>query len=570
MKNSFEWENRPNVESNIEGSIGKDIIVLPKLNLAISQLIERRGDLNIAPITENIGIGGEAHLNHYQPAIDVIESAIKANKHICVFMDFDCDGQTAGCCMFKTLSRFYKNISWVVGSRLTDGHGLIPRLITAPAGSLIITVDTGISSIDAVTELQNKGYEVLVTDHHLIEEKKPSCTYLDPKDFLKEGDDEYMAPGVYVSAKLALLVAKHHLNETEWFEAWHYCACLVSMGIVSDVIELNTLMRQQLNLGLCELCSTTHSGIKALLGLSNYKENQPISATFLSYNVLPKINACGRLGRSDLGVKLLLLENDTSLSSTESLLAANELKSINASRKIIEQSVFEQAVAQADTYIATHPNSLVLFDKSWHVGVIGIIAARIAEIYGVSTLVMSEMNNQVVGSGRTVNGKDLFGDVSECKDLLLGFGGHKAACGCQLELSNLEAFKTKFESVCAKHNENSSFKYLIDADVNIENLYDVEFQMFCLNIEPYGNMNPDLILRLKNVLVESIENNVNSSYFLIDDDLDNKIRLSKFRCPEEWKTFTGSLVDVLISPFFTYFSGSTVVEWRIIDIKESK
>ena len=570
MKNSFEWANRPEIKCSEVGSIAKDIIVLPKLNLAITQLIERRGDLNVAPITENIGIASVVHLKDYQSAIDVIEKAIKENKHICVFMDFDCDGQTAGCCMFKTLSRFYSNVSWIVGSRLTDGHGLIGKLITAPKGSLIVTIDTGISSFDAIDELKNKGYEVLVTDHHLIEEKLPNCVFLDPKHFLKEGDDEYMAPGVYVSAKLALLIAKHHLDNKEWFEAWHYCACLVSMGIISDVIELNTLMRQQLNLGLTELMSTTHSGLKALLSLSNYKENQPISATFLSYNVLPKINACGRLGRSDLGVNLLLLENDTSLASTESLLAANELKSINASRKIIEQSVFEQAIAQADTYISTHPNSLVLFDKTWHVGVIGIIAARVAEIYGVSTLVMSEMNNQVVASGRTVNGKDLFGDVSECKELLLGFGGHKAACGCQLEKSNLEKFKVKFEEVCAKHNETSSFKYLIDADVNIENLYDVNFQMFCLNIEPYGNMNPDLILRLKNVLVESITNNPNSSYFVVNDDLDNKIRLSKFRCPEEWKTYTGSLVDVLLTPFFTYFSGSTVVEWRIVDIKESK
>lgn len=565
------WKDRPSVGSVPPSSLKtqSQIDLGFELSPAIQQLVDRRGDVSVAPITEMIGIGASTWSENYAPAVDRLKQAIENHEHICVYMDFDCDGQTAGSCMVHTLQQLTSNVSYIVPSRLTDGHGLISDLVfkNEPNPCLVITVDTGITSKDAVAELKEKGYDVIITDHHLQEGDLPDCPVVDPKLFCKENDDEYMAPGVYVSAKTALLTAKYFLNEEDWHACWSYCCCLTALGIVSDVIELHPLMRAQLQVGLVELMGTPHEGILALLAMSNYRANRPITATYLSYNVIPKINAAGRMGQSEVGVQLLLLDKDVSVAKTQSALIANSLKGINDTRKIIEQAIYDQAIVQAEAYMTSHKTSLVLCDPSWHTGVIGVVAARISERYGRSTLVMSKMGDILTASGRTVNGRDLFGEVSECSDLLEGFGGHKAACGCQLQEDNFTAFCDKFEEVCTRRGENLQLEYLIDADVAIQDLYDPIFQQWTEMIAPYGNLNPELIFKLSAVEVFLIDDKKNATNFVVKNQAEESIILSKFRCPDEWKEFANTVVDVLITPSFTYFTGTTTVEWKIIDIR---
>lgn len=577
MEAQYLWTERPDSAPTGEGTLsayGNDFDLGSD---ALKQLVRKRGHLNVGPITTRVGIDGSDNLQMYQPAKDRIVQALKDRQQICVFMDFDCDGQTAGSCMVHTLSKLTDQpVLWIVGNRLTEGHGIaVQRIIqSVPKGALIITVDTGISNREAVKQLKEFGYDVLITDHHLQEGHLPACMVLDPKLILKEGDPEYMAPGVYVSAKLALLVAAELLggkNNSEYQDLWHFCACLTGIGIVSDVIELHPDMRRQLQVSLAELSITTHAGLLALLQVSSYRPNQGVTASFLSYNVIPKINSAGRMGKAEEGVKVFLLEEDNSGYGLDSQLAVTTLKGLNDTRKTIEQAVYLEAVDQAEEYVKTHPTSLVVYGPHWHVGVIGIVAARLAEQYGRSTLVLgkvTEPQEMLAASGRTVDERDLFREVGNCSELLLGFGGHKAACGCQLLPENLEAFKDAFEKSCAEYGKNIPLEHLVDADVTIYDLYDPQFQIWCMNIEPYGNLNPPLIFKLSNVRVHSVDEQKEVLKFVLKTEDNEGLIVSKYRAPSRWASYQGAMVDVLLTPSYLYFTCSVQVEWRLVDIRD--
>lgn len=570
MSNESVWVKRAPVEP------GTGIGAIPRqTNIReiepIEQVLACRGDIDVSPLTGPIGIAAEAHAEHYLPAVTKIVEYVLSGKDICVAMDFDCDGVTAGASMVYALSQVSSHVHWVVPNRLTDSHGINVELIQQrmPSG-LVITVDNGVTGVEETKKLKELGYEVVITDHHLQEGDLPDTTICDPKLFLKEGDDEYMAPGVYVSAKIALMVVKRCqiLTDTTWDAIWEVLVQFTALGIVSDVIELNTLMRHQLQVGIVEIRMTTHSGIKALLNVCKVGRNQPIYATYMSYAIVPKINAMGRMGMAEKAVELLLMVEDISDWSVNSQIAAEAMKSLNAQRKVIEQGIYDDAVLQAEEYIKTHQHSLIVYKPNWHVGVIGVVASRLSEDYARSTLVVTEQNGICVASGRTVEGRDLFKEVMDCGELLLGGGGHKMACGCQFEKSNLEAVQAKFEENCAAQGALQPITYQIDADVTVMDLYDIKFQIWCLNFEPFGNSNPPLIFRLQNVRVYRAEPRGQALNIVVRNESQMSVVVSKFRAPEEWKDLVDVNVDLLLSPSFLCFGGKTSVEWRIIDLKK--
>jgi len=570
------WQDRADVTEIPEGSVMTIVKKYDTWGLRpLADICRRRGNLISAPITTHIGID--------QPSSEVaapwkdtaakIVAAIQQHQKICVSLDYDCDGQTAGACMVKVLQACGADVHWVVPDRLADGYGIsIPKVTQeVPSGSLIITVDNGITAVEEVKALKEKGYDVIITDHHLKEDTvglPPTETILDPKLFCSEKDDEYMAPGVYVSAKVSLLVAKQFVSDEVYFTLWQYCAQLVALGIVSDVIELNPLMRQQLRLGLSELRTSQHDGINALLANCRILETQDITATVLSFSVIPSLNAAGRMGEPHKAVELLLMSTDDSFNKTQSTLAANTLRHINSDRKIIEQTIFTEACDLADKLLDKYKFSVVIYGKNWHAGVLGIVAARMKEIYGRPIIVLSDRENQLEGSGRSIESVSLFESLQNCHELLERFGGHAVACGLQLKPEKLEEFRAKLDAEIGKQGNLPPITFNVDTTVSIEDLDDVRLTLALTNFEPFGNRNEQLVYRINNVEILRSEVRNNALYLTLANSYGRRVTISKFRPTEAWINIPeGTMCDVLVTPMPLYFSNRVSVEYRILDIK---
>lgn len=513
----------------------------------------------------------------YSAAIKTIVEYILAGKHILIWGDYDVDGMTSTAVMVLGLSIFTNQISWAIPNRLEQGYGLDIQTIqkkVAP-GALIITVDNGIGNAKEIDELIALGYEVIVTDHHLPNGDLPKTTIVNPKVFSDPTQDIYMAPGVLVAFLVAKAVTEKMLEidpsrKLSCMDFNRFGLCLVAMGIISDVIPLNKSIQSYALFGISELCTTSHAGLRALLTMCGARRNQNITSTFLAYSVVPKLNAAGRMGHPEAGVKLLLMSTDDSANYTKSLLAANELKFLNSDRKIIENQICEEAEYMAAEYLKQHPNSLVLYKAGWHSGVLGIVAARMAEKFYKPTLILTDENGVIKGSGRSVGDFDLHGALGKCKQHLQGFGGHTAAAGVQLTSPQLAAFQDAFDQVAQDANISSAATILIDADVDMIQMYDVRLILFLENFEPLGSENPELIFKLSNVKVVSYTERRDVLNLIIQDKDEHTAMISKYRAPKEYLDFLNTEVDILISPVVHYFSGTGSVEWRIMDICKIK
>lgn len=539
----------------------------------IKQLCERRSDYVLPHISGNRGIADDAFADFYASGVMLIQQSIDLKQPIIVALDYDCDGQTAGACMVHVLRKAGAEVYWTVPNRLEHGYGLNVELIHNVIQQhhldkvLIVTVDNGITCVEEVKQLKEEGHMVLITDHHLQEGDIPAAdAVVDPKISMLESDAEYMVPGVYVAAKTALRAAKKYVDEKTYNELVTYCNELVALGIVSDIIELNELIRDQLLIGLSSLHTTQHAGLRCLLDICRAKDNQNISSNFLAFSVVPKLNAAGRMGAPEKGVELLLATGEDANDNTTILLMANALKFLNSDRKIIEGKIFEEALAQVPALEEKYKNTLVLYHEGWHAGVLGIIAARVAEAYSKPTIVLTKTSNGIEGSGRSVEGYDLFISLQKC-DTLSSFGGHMVAAGVHLTEDKVEAFRDQFEQVVAETGLPKEVVLYEDADVTIPVLNDVKWQMFFETFEPYGPCNPELNFKLRKVEVYSIEVKTNTVTIVLRDTDDYMMQVSKYHFPQEWLNYKGKLVDILLTPNPLYFSSLTVMEYRIVDIR---
>lgn len=538
----------------------------------ITDILARRPDI-YQPDTSGIPpLLDPATLKYYDAATKIVLKAIEDKLPIVVAMDYDCDGQTAGCSMVYTLGKCGANITYVVPSRLEEGYGLNAKLVEAKvsAPALVITVDNGITSVEATEELVKKGYSVLITDHHLQEGELPkqALHILDPKICMQPDEAEYMAPGVYVSAKLSLNVAKQLLDKEDFLNVLAYCNSLVGLGIVSDVIELNRCMRNQLAYSLAELNDCKFVGILALLKMCGVKPNQNIVANFIAFSIAPKLNAAGRMGVPQEAIDLLLMTENTEEIRFNAFRKANQLKYLNSDRKLIEQRIYDEAVTVADNEKLFSPHGLVVYRANWHLGVLGIIAARLVEKYHVPVIVLSDHDGSLEGSGRSIAGLDLFTCIQNCKEHLLHFGGHNAAAGVALEPSKLEAFKIAFEKEITNCQVDMEPTYEIDGVVSIRQLNDIRWQLFLSNLEPHGNLNPSVNLLLGPVVVKTSEVKRDALNLVVSDNEDYTIVLSKYHAPEAWNKLKYKTIKVVVTPSVLYFSGTTNVEYRIVEIYE--
>jgi single-stranded-DNA-specific exonuclease len=427
-------------------------------------------------------------------AVERIEKAIAKQERILIYGDYDVDGTTSVALTYLFFKDLHHDIEYYIPDRYVEGYGISTQGIdyaSENSFSLIIALDCGIKSLDKIAYANTKDIDFIICDHHLPGDEIPKAVaVLDPKRL--DCDYPYKElSGCGLGFKLIQAYAlKNHIPSekvTQFLD-------LVAVSIASDIVPITGENRILAHFGLEKLNQNPCNGLQALKELSGKADDYTI--TDIVFSIGPRINAAGRIDDAKKAVKLLVA------SSSETAEDAGFIVNLkNAERREFDASITEQAL----TMILNSPEmekrkSTVVYDESWHKGVIGIVASRLTEKYYRPTVVLTKSNGYVAGSARSVVGYDLYEALCGCSDLLEQFGGHKYAAGLTMLPENVPAFIKKFEEVVSATITDS----LLTQEIVIEdeiNLLDIDAKFFRIlkQFEPFGPQNMSPIFLSKQV-----------------------------------------------------------------------
>lgn len=420
-------------------------------------------------------------------AIERIEKALAQQEKILIYGDYDVDGTTAVSLLYSFLKKYHTAVSYYIPDRYKEGYGISFAGIDYAAEhgySLMIALDCGIKSIDKVQYAQTKHIDFIICDHHLPGEELPQAVaVLDPKR--KDCSYPYKElPGCAIGFKL---VQAFCLQREIPFDTILPLLDLVAVSIGSDIVPITGENRILAFYGLECLNKNPRPGFRALLELAGDKKHHTMNDVVFLLG--PRINAAGRIQHASEVVQLLISEEEVHINETS--LSINQK---NQDRKDIDQQITQEALQmmEADEQVKER-RSTVLFNPSWHKGVIGIVASRIIEKYYKPTIIFTESNGMAVGSARSVQGFDLYEAISSCSELLEQYGGHTFAAGLTIKLENLDLFKNRFEEVVKEVIREESFTepLYIDAVIDLDEINPKLYRIL-KQFEPFGpgNLNP--------------------------------------------------------------------------------
>ncbi len=412
-----------------------------------------------------------------------IAQARDRGEHVLVFGDYDADGITGAALLSRALRRFgLREVDTGLPRRLEEGYGLAPVHVdtAAKAGvDLIITVDNGTTAYAAAEAAAQAGVDLIITDHHQLGgELPPAFAVINPQRESAEHPCRNLA-GVGVALKLAwaLTGEPHDLD-------------LAALGTVADIVPLTGENRDIVAAGLEAMNRAPRLGLDALAAAAGLRKG-PRTARQLAFQLGPRINAGGRLGDGRAGLDLLLTDDPT-----EARTLAKELGAANEERRAIEQDMLDDALAELDETFTPGQRSIVLSRRSWHPGVIGIVASRVQRrYYRPAVLIALGEDGMGRGSARSIAGFDIAGALRECAGHLEGFGGHHQAAGMRLAEAEISAFRDSFEARAAQALPSGDLRPVLEADVHAS-LSEIDARLIAnlQRLEPCGHGNPAPIL----------------------------------------------------------------------------
>ena len=431
---------------------------------------------------------------HYRPAaadelpdidraVERLKRAVRDKERILIWGDFDVDGQTSTALLYSALQRMGARVAYHVPNRFSEGHGIdLPVLKRKLAGGvdLVLTCDTGVGAHEAVDFAASQGVDVVITDHHALPEQLPAAVAVVNPQRLPAGHALRELPGVGVAYKLIEAL----FGEEETADLLD----LVALGIVADVMAQVDDSRYLLQRGLAQLRRNQRLGIRAIL------ERAEIAAADLNeghigFAIGPRLNALGRLADANPAVELLTTDD-----WPQARLLAHTLESYNARRKYLSNQVYQSAVAQIEEkpWLLDYA-ALVLSHEDWHSGVIGIVASRLVEEYGLPTVLIAAPEETGRGSARSVAGVDISAALGQVSGLLTRYGGHSMAAGMSLRADKIFEFRRELSRVVRALDVPSAPPLTLDgalslAEISLELTRDIE------RLAPFGNGNPPLTL----------------------------------------------------------------------------
>lgn len=447
-------------------------------------------------------------LQDLKTAIQRINEAKKNSQRVLICGDYDADGITATAIMTEGLKKFGIDTHYFIPHRITHGYGFgisgVEKAKEIGAG-LIITVDCGITSFEAVEAANSCGIDVIITDHH--EPTRQSGVRGQglgvSNEFLLPGALAIINPKIQYSNTLTpqsilsgagiTLKLIHGLFENNIDEIYELLD-LAAIGTAADVVPLLGDNRVILKEGLKLIQSGNRTGIRALKKIAI--KSDFFKTSFLYYILNPRINAAGRIADANDVVRLLTSKSEA---ETESL--AKWIHDLNLQRQEIEETVYQEAIQKVESMTAMQ-SAIVVASEGWHPGVVGIVASRIAEKYLRPTFVFSILNGIAKGSGRSIPSFDIHSGLLECNDMLLRFGGHKQAAGLSLLSSDIERFRNKISEIAMRSiAEDELLPVLnIDATVSLSNI-NIELIDELSRLEPFGHCNKEPLFGAKGLEV---------------------------------------------------------------------
>lgn len=420
-------------------------------------------------------------LDGIKKAVEILYLAMKNNEKIIIVGDFDTDGATSTALIIKALKNMgCQSVDYIIPDRFEDGYGLSVSIVKKAILQnvrLIITVDNGISAIEAVDFAKQSNLSVIITDHHLCPEQLPNADAIINPNLPNCNFPSKHLAGVGV-AFYFMLALRAKLRKENWFtnnNLTEYNVTnlldLVALGTIADVVKLDhnnrILVYQGVNRIRAGYCS---EGIKALLHIAKKKPTS-ITSTDLAFYIAPRLNAAGRMDNMTLGVELLLCDNyDLAISK------ATDLDNLNSDRKLIEQTMHKEALLFIDEIEKQNisiPNLLVFHHPEWHQGIIGILSSRLKDKYHRPVISFaSTQDGFLKGSGRSIKGihlRDLMDELNQQHpDLIVSFGGHSMAVGLTIREENLARFKNSFEVLLNTRLHPELLEPIIETDGQID------------------------------------------------------------------------------------------------------
>ena len=494
-------------------------------------------------------------------AVDRVRLAIDRGEKIAVFGDYDVDGITATCMLTDFLRRRGAAVRSYIPSRLEEGYGLNPIAIHqlhAEGVNLIVSVDCGITAIAEAELCREMGIDLVITDHHECKDRLPEVVaVVDPH----RPDDTYPhknLSGVGVAFKLACALC----GDQE--EVLREYADMVCLGTVADVMLLQGENRVFVSRGLQSLQNTKRPGFSALMRESGCAP-ETVSASTIGYNLAPRINAAGRMGQIDLALNLFLTEDEA-----EAADLARKLCDLNRQRQAVESQIYSQAVSMLPD--GQPPEAIVLADDTWHQGVVGIVASRMAEEYCCPTFLICLDGEHGKASSRSFGGFNLFSSLTSLADLLESYGGHELAAGFTIARRNIPRFREDICAIAAAYYADSGPRTVLEIDCSIPpELMTVRNVDKLATLEPCGNGCPKPVFAMERLTVDRIT--------MVGGGRHMRLRLRSGHhvlgaiyfsaTPETASIEQGDLVDVAFNAQINDFRGERTVQMNVLDIRPS-
>ncbi|MFN6498223.1 MAG: single-stranded-DNA-specific exonuclease RecJ [Nostoc sp. DedQUE01] len=537
-------------------------------------------------------------------SVELLQNAIASQTKIAICGDYDADGMTSTALLLRSLRTLGAKVDYAIPSRMHEGYGINKRIVeefhTEEFG-LILTVDNGISAFEPIARARELGLAVIITDHHDIPQKLPPANaILNPK-LIAESSPYRGVAGVGVAYILAVSLAQQ-LGETKGLI--RPMLALFTLGTIADLAPLTGVNRRWVKRGLQHLPKSNLVGIQALIqvaGVQAREEGQgdkgkedtgtrgkedtgkefsasprlPIPASSspkslkpedIGFRLGPRINAIGRIGNPQTVIELLTTDD-----MGVALERAMQCEQINLSRQQMCEQIEQEAIAVVETFYATslqQDRILVVVQPNWHHGVIGIVASRLLERYGVPVFIGTYEDEQHIrGSARGIPEFDVFAALEYCHDLLGKYGGHKAAGGFSLPAENLQTLRSRLIQFANGCLEPQHLKPLlkIDAEVNLNQINQQLYQQ--LNaLHPCGIENPDPVFWTPNVQVVE-QQTVGKGHIKLTiaqtvDGQQYKIKAIAWR----WRDYfrLPSRLDVAYKLRENHFNGNTTIELELV------
>lgn len=497
-------------------------------------------------------------------AVERIIEAIEKQEKVTIYGDYDVDGITSITVLKSFLQDRGLEVATYIPNRLDEGYGLNKEAIDKIVSSgcqLMVTVDCGISAVEEIEYANSFGIETIITDHHEPGNELPHAFAVIDN---KRKDSNYPfreLAGVGVVFKLIQAIGiTLGLKEEEYLKYLD----IVCVGTISDIVPLVNENRVIAKLGLMLIRQTKNIGLRSIINSSGYNK---IDSNSISFGIAPRINACGRMGKAEEALELLLSKNINQVSEL-----TKKLNDHNRERQETEKSIFENAMKQIQEEHLEENSAIIVGGENWHHGVIGIVSSKITEMYFKPSILLSfEEDGIGKGSGRSIPGFDLHEALMQCTDTIEKFGGHSMAVGITVRKENFLKFREEFEQIASKaHIDEITPVIQVDSKIDVKDI-NKEMVESLKQLEPFGEGNRMPVFVFKNLKIDSIRALSEGKHLKLtlkdNNTIINAIGFNIGHLAEEYRI--GDKIDVVGVLEINSFNGVDSLQINIKDVMRS-